>query len=244
MSGSPLRVVVSCEHATARVPAAYAQELRVPKSVLASHRGWDPGAIELARELARDLAAPLFAARATRLLVDANRSLDNRACFSKWSERLPEQLRERAVREHWSRHRDAVRDAVQARLGEGPVLHLSVHSFTPRFRGVERAIDVAALYDPSRAGERTFATAWLAALRAERPALRLRRNAPYRGMVARAKREQDDLFMLMVFSEMMGVPNPATYYTLELQPILLERFHEWHTRMGMEHSPLDEFRCC
>lgn len=69
-------------------------------------------------------------------------------------------------------------------------------------------------------------------------------NAPYRGMVARAKREQDDLFMLMVFSEMMGVPNPATYYTLELQPILLERFHEWHTRMGMEHSPLDEFRCC
>ena len=69
-------------------------------------------------------------------------------------------------------------------------------------------------------------------------------NAPYRGMVARAKREQDDLFMLMVFSEMLGVPNPATYYTLELQPILLERFHEWHTRMGMERSPLDHFRCC
>ena len=24
--------------------------------------------------------------------------------------------------------------------------------------------------------------------------------------------------MLLVFSEMMGIPNPATYYTLELQP--------------------------
>ncbi len=69
-------------------------------------------------------------------------------------------------------------------------------------------------------------------------------NAPYRGSVARAKRDQDDLFMLLIFSEMMGVPNPASYYTLELQPILLERFHEWHTRMGMEHSPLDDFRCC
>ncbi len=69
-------------------------------------------------------------------------------------------------------------------------------------------------------------------------------NAPYRGTVARAKREQDDLFMLLIYSEMMGVPNPATYYALELQPILLERFHEWHTRMGMAHSPLDEFRCC
>jgi hypothetical protein len=69
-------------------------------------------------------------------------------------------------------------------------------------------------------------------------------NAPYRGAIARAKRDEDDLFMLMVFSELMGVPNPASYYTLELQPFLLERFHEWHIRMGMEHSPLDDFRCC
>ena len=50
--------------------------------------------------------------------------------------------------------------------------------------------------------------------------------------------------MLMVFSELMGVPNPAAWYTLELQPLLLERFHEWHRRAGMEHSPLDDFKCC
>ena len=50
--------------------------------------------------------------------------------------------------------------------------------------------------------------------------------------------------MLFVFSEMMGVPNPVTYYTLELQPMLLEKFHDWHRRMGIEHSPLDSFRCC
>ncbi|WP_341326703.1 cory-CC-star protein [Methylotuvimicrobium sp. KM2] len=69
-------------------------------------------------------------------------------------------------------------------------------------------------------------------------------NAPYRAAIARARREQDDLFMLLVFSEMMGVPNPVSYYTLELQPILLERFHDWHQRMGMEHSPLDHIKCC
>ena len=69
-------------------------------------------------------------------------------------------------------------------------------------------------------------------------------NAPYRSAIARAKRDEDDLFMLLVFSEMMGVPNPAAYYTLELQPLMLERFHEWHQRMGVEHSPLDNFRCC
>ena len=69
-------------------------------------------------------------------------------------------------------------------------------------------------------------------------------TAPYRGAVARARRDEDDLFMLFVYAELMGVPNPATYYTLELQPLMLERFHEWHTRMGLERTPLDHFRCC
>lgn len=68
--------------------------------------------------------------------------------------------------------------------------------------------------------------------------------APYRGAIARAKREEDDVFMLFVYAELMGIPNPATYYTLELQPILMEQFHDWHRRMGMEHSPLDHFKCC
>jgi hypothetical protein len=68
--------------------------------------------------------------------------------------------------------------------------------------------------------------------------------APYRGAIARAKRQEDDLFMLLVFSEMVGVPNPASYYTLELQPLLYEDFHEWHKRMGMDHSPLEWFSCC
>jgi hypothetical protein len=69
-------------------------------------------------------------------------------------------------------------------------------------------------------------------------------SAPYRGALARAKRQEDDLFMLLVFSEMVGVPNPASYYTLELQPLLYQDFHEWHKRMGMDHSPLEWFSCC
>jgi len=69
-------------------------------------------------------------------------------------------------------------------------------------------------------------------------------TAPFRGAVARAKREEDDVFMLLVFSEMVGIPNPASYFTMELQPLLYEDFHEWHKRMGMEHSPLEGFHCC
>jgi len=66
----------------------------------------------------------------------------------------------------------------------------------------------------------------------------------HRGALAREMREEDDLFMLLVLSEMMGIPNPAGYYTLELLPVLYDRFHEWHLRMGMDHSPLEHFRCC
>ncbi len=66
----------------------------------------------------------------------------------------------------------------------------------------------------------------------------------HRAALAREKREEDDLFMLLVFSELMGIPSPAGYYTLELLPILYEDFHAWHLRMGMEHSPLDHIQCC
>lgn len=69
-------------------------------------------------------------------------------------------------------------------------------------------------------------------------------QAPYRRIERRSQRRKDDLFRLMVLSESLGVPNPAAFYTLELVPFMLADFHEWHQRMGMEHSPLEGFRCC
>ncbi len=69
-------------------------------------------------------------------------------------------------------------------------------------------------------------------------------QAPYRRMERRARRRQEDMFRLMVMSESLGVPNPVSFYTLELLPFMLEDFHDWHQRMGMEHSPLEGFRCC
>jgi len=68
--------------------------------------------------------------------------------------------------------------------------------------------------------------------------------APYRSTLSRAARDEDDLFMLLVYSEVMGIPNPATYYLLEMLPLLQDRFHDWHRRMGMDHSPLSHISCC
>ncbi|GAA1177226.1 cory-CC-star protein [Nesterenkonia xinjiangensis] len=69
--------------------------------------------------------------------------------------------------------------------------------------------------------------------------------APYRRTFARARRDEEDLFMMLVLSEALGVPNPAAGATLELLPEMLDRMHEWHVRMGMDRSPFEEhMRCC
>ncbi|WP_018924387.1 cory-CC-star protein [Salsuginibacillus kocurii] len=69
-------------------------------------------------------------------------------------------------------------------------------------------------------------------------------SLPHQAEIKRIIRDEDDLFMLLCFSEMLGVPNPVSYYTLELYPEMIEKFHDWHMRMGMEKSPLDGIRCC
>lgn len=69
-------------------------------------------------------------------------------------------------------------------------------------------------------------------------------HAPYRQTMARATRDEEDFFMLLMFAESLGIDNPASFYTLELQPLFLENFHEWHTRMGMDRCPFDHVGCC
>ncbi|WP_445263000.1 cory-CC-star protein [Pseudokineococcus sp. 1T1Z-3] len=67
---------------------------------------------------------------------------------------------------------------------------------------------------------------------------------PYRRTFARAQRDEDDLFLMVVVGEALGVPNPASAYTVELLPAVYDRVHDWHRRMGLERSPLDDVGCC
>jgi hypothetical protein len=69
-------------------------------------------------------------------------------------------------------------------------------------------------------------------------------EAPYRRTMARARRDEDDLFTLVVLAEALGVPNPASYYTVEMLPLVADRVHEWHTRLGLDRSPLEHVSCC
>lgn len=67
---------------------------------------------------------------------------------------------------------------------------------------------------------------------------------PYRQMFKREQQQEDDLFMIAVLGEALGVPDPAAYYTAELMPAVWENFHAWHRRVGIPRSPLDHIGCC
>ncbi len=67
---------------------------------------------------------------------------------------------------------------------------------------------------------------------------------PYRSEIQRRYARQRDAFMVATFSDAIGVPNPVDFYTLELLPYLLEDFHEWHRRAGLERTPEGGWRCC
>ncbi|HEX9692782.1 MAG TPA: cory-CC-star protein [Gemmatimonadales bacterium] len=68
--------------------------------------------------------------------------------------------------------------------------------------------------------------------------------APYRAVVHREVRDERDAFLLLTFPDLIGIPNPLPLYTLELYPLLIEQFHQWHLRAGMERAPEGGFRCC
>jgi predicted N-formylglutamate amidohydrolase len=178
------RVVVTCEHATNRVPAAYRRlfKSKAAKTALESHRGWDPGSIEIGRNLSRAVGAPLFAASASRLLIEVNRSRHHSHLFSEFSKDLDRSARAQVIATYYDAHRLRVTNAIRSLLKKrNLVLHLSVHTFTPALDGVVRNADVGLLYDPRRSRELTFCNAWKKTLKACAPRLRVRRNYPYLG---------------------------------------------------------------
>ncbi len=176
------RLILTCEHAGNRVPSRYRPRFVGHEPLLPTHRGWDPGALLLAREMAKRFSAPLYFDETTRLLVDLNRSIGNPELHSEATRHLTLKERREILDVHYHPHRRAVDEAVMAAVREGDrVMHVASHSFTPELHGHVRTADIGMLYDPARPGEVAFATAWIDALRAADPALRLRRNYPYLG---------------------------------------------------------------
>lgn len=179
--------VVTCEHASNRLPRACGS-LGLSEAFQRSHWAWDIGAARLARVCARRLGAPLHLGRYSRVLVDLNRSPDHpRVIPLRAGGRVvPGNLglsaaerRRRIVRYHRPYRNAVLAEVRKLVLRHGACLHLSVHTFTPVWKGRERPFDVGLLYDPARPCERELARRLRRRLRDAGIDARL--NRPYLG---------------------------------------------------------------
>jgi predicted N-formylglutamate amidohydrolase len=174
--------LVTCEHGGNRVPATYRRLFRGEQSVLDSHRGYDPGALVMAKALAEALSAPLVTSTVSRLVIDLNRSIGHPQLWSSATRGAPRELRTSIVERHYRPYRVEVERQVRRSLSRGRrVIHVSSHSFTPVLDGKIRRADVGLLYDPARHGEAGLCARWKASLAVIAPEVRVRRNYPYAG---------------------------------------------------------------
>lgn len=181
-SWRPEVVILSCEHGGNEVPAECAHLFKDASGVLASHRGWDIGALGVAHRFAELTSFPLIACTFTRLLVEPNRSPDSGKLFSPYTAVLDDGARAAIQREYYDRHRSSVERTIADAIAAGRrVLHVGVHSCTDELDGHIRELEASLLFDPDRASDRDACHAWNRELARVQPAWRLPFNEPYKG---------------------------------------------------------------
>jgi predicted N-formylglutamate amidohydrolase len=181
-SAQPVAYLVTCEHGGNHVPAPYAALFRAHRRLLASHRGYDAGALAMARTLASALGARIVTSTVSRLLVELNRSPGRQFRQSPIMRTASRPLRIEVCRRYYVPYWTRVEAFVRAAVASGRrVVHISSHSFTPNLDGDARRADIGLLYDPDRHGERELCIRWQSALRMHAPGWSIRRNYPYLG---------------------------------------------------------------
>jgi predicted N-formylglutamate amidohydrolase len=174
-------LLISCEHGGNHIPGRYRMLFSGCEVVLQSHRGFDAGALAMARDMAKAFGAPLYFARTSRLLVDLNRSLKHPGLYSEVTRHTP-QLRRELVRQHYLPYRNRIEADIDAAIERGSrVIHIASHSFTPELKGEVRNADIGLLYDPACSAEAALCRAWQKQLKNIAPGLKVRRNYPYQG---------------------------------------------------------------
>jgi predicted N-formylglutamate amidohydrolase len=174
--------LVTCEHGGNRIPSRYLSLFSKHEALLSTHRGYDAGALRLARELSGALRAPLYASTVSRLLIDLNRSISHPRVYSEVTRAASATVRQEIFQRYYQPYRTKVETQIAQAVADGNrVIHISCHSFTPELDGKTREADIGLLYDPARPGEQALCQRWRNALRLLDPALTVRLNYPYAG---------------------------------------------------------------
>jgi predicted N-formylglutamate amidohydrolase len=186
--GSPESgALILCDHASNEVPPEFG-DLGLQPSEFQRHIAYDIGAAAVTRSLARRLGAPAVLTRFSRLVIDPNRSRDDPTLVMRLSDgavvpgnaRVDEAEVQRRLTRFYEPYDDAITAHVDHALAVGhPPALVSVHSFTPSWRGWSRPWQVGILWD----ADHRFAAPLLAGLR-EEGGLVVGDNEPYDGALA------------------------------------------------------------
>ena len=144
-----------CDHAANTLPEAYGT-LGLEEDLFATHIGFDIGAATVTRALAAGFGAPAILGRWSRLLIDLNRGVDDPTLVMQLSDgQIIPGNRDvdateivRRIAEFHEPYHAAIGTSLSESRSAGfiPTI-VSVHSFTPSWKGVRRPWEVAVLWD-------------------------------------------------------------------------------------------------
>ena len=148
-------VLLICEHAGKVIPGSLGT-LGLAEEDLARHIAWDIGAEAVSRQLAKALDAPLLLQRYSRLVYDCNRPPESPDAMPVMSEttriagneNLAPDARLARIRSIYRPFHDAVSQFLDRRAARGIAsLIVTMHSFTPTYKGIRRQLDLGVLHD-------------------------------------------------------------------------------------------------
>lgn len=174
-------LIFTCEHGGNKIPKNYQPLFEASEGILETHRGWDIGALAVAKFFSSQSNAPLYYSTTSRLLVELNRSLHHHQLFSAFSKHLSSREKSDILEKFYYPYRNKAEESIREIIRQKKdVLHIAVHSFTPMLHEVVRHTDIGLLYDPASENEKSFCKRWKEQITAI-SAYRVRFNYPYKG---------------------------------------------------------------
>ena len=179
-------VVVLCDHASNQLPPRYGT-LGLPVAELSRHIAYDIGAEVVTRGIAATLGAPAVLSRFSRLLIDPNRGIDDPTLIMRLSDgaiipgnrHLDAAERDERITRYYTPYHAAVTAVLDECMASGTVpVIVSIHSFTPVWKGTQRSWHAAILWDK----DPRLAMPLLGALRQDQ-SLVVGDNEPYSGVL-------------------------------------------------------------
>jgi predicted N-formylglutamate amidohydrolase len=149
------RLIFVCDHASNALPAGYGT-LGLSPDLFASHIAHDIGAAGVTRALAAGFGAPAILARWSRLLIDLNRGEEDPTLVMQLSDGsiIPgnrdigeAEIARRIAEFHAPYHARIAAEIARARVSKAIPVIVSIHSFTPVWKGSARPWQIGILWD-------------------------------------------------------------------------------------------------